>query len=242
MNKKTWITGRHSVCEALENKNFFNIYEIFVKNKEIKNNILIKYSHLKSNEVKIVSEKELNNLSKGTNHQGYAINLNYKKNESLADIVKDKSAKINLIILDGIQDQRNIGSIIRTSAVFQVRYILIEKKFLKNDNILLYNTSSGGFCHCKLVPIVNINQTIDILKKNLFYSYGFDQSENNDLNFLRNNLTNKNVFIFGSEDKGLKPSIKNNCDYIINLNKNKKFNILNVSNAVASALTAISIN
>ena len=93
---------------------------------------------------------------------------------------------------------------------------------------------SGAFEFIKIFSPVNLNQTIQELKKNNFWVVGFDNDSKK--NIYEYKWPEKNVFVFGSEGFGLRNLIQKNCDQMLRIPINSKVESLNVSNAVASVL------
>ena len=89
--------------------------------------------------------------------------INYQRSV-LKNIANDKT----ILILDSLKDPQNVGSIIRTAHLFGIETILYTKYNSFEINPYLIKTASGAFESINLIEIVNLNQTIDILKKKVF--------------------------------------------------------------------------
>ena len=140
----------------------------------------------------------------------------------------------NIIILDGITDPRNIGSIIRSSVAFNCDGIIVKKKDFNKKSASMYKASSGAIEKTTIFTVSNLSNAIRILKKNNFFIIGMDGKAQNELD--EKILYNKNVFVFGSEGEGLSHNIKQNCDILIRLEIGNQIESLNVSNAVSATL------
>ncbi len=91
--------------------------------------------------------------------------------------------------------------------------------------------------HISIITVNNIVQTIELLKKNNYWVLGLDHNANKNINAID---VKKNVFIFGSEDRGIRELVKKNCDETIKIEINKSINSLNVSNACSATLAIVS--
>jgi len=228
---KFWIAGKHTVLEALKNKKN-KIYKILIQNKEnIKyfNSSLIKL-------IKISNSKEISSILNNAdiNHQGFVAQISRSEsNINKSDIFNEE----NILILDGINDQRNIGSIIRTAYAFNIKIIIVNKAEYNEKSILLNKTASGIIEKIKIFKVSNVLNIIKELKKKNFWVYCFDSNTNNF--FSKNLLSKKNVFIFGSENTGARKIIRDNSDHVVKIKINKEVDSLNVSACVASALTIV---
>jgi 23S rRNA (guanosine2251-2'-O)-methyltransferase len=100
------------------------------------------------------------------NHQGIVI---YVKSNSVNDItslidyVKDKPQSI-ILVVDGIQDPQNFGSILRTCEAMQVDGIIYKKDHQVQINDFVSKTSMGAISLLNMVKVVNLSQALDQLK------------------------------------------------------------------------------
>jgi len=226
-----WIAGKHTVLRALENEKN-KIHKILLLNTENSINIDKKFHKLifKTNKI------EINNILKNykdLNHQGH---LALIERNNIADL-KNLYEQKNILILDGVNDQRNIGAIIRTACAFNIKYIIVNKKDILLNNLLLNKTASGGVDLINIIQVSNILNLFKKLKEKNYWIYGFDGKANEV--FDKHKLNKKNVLVFGSESNGMKNLTKKKCDFIVRININTKIESLNVSTSVASALTTL---
>ena len=80
--------------------------------------------------------------------------------------------------LDGVTDPRNIGSLIRSAASFNIDGIIIKERHYPNESKLMYKAASGAIEHVNIFEVSNINSTIKNLKDKNFWVYGFDRNGN----------------------------------------------------------------
>ncbi len=172
-------------------------------------------------------------------HQGCAALV---KGFSYSDLkkIKDNNKSVNLLILNNINDHRNIGSIIRSASAFSFLEIIISKKYFNHKSPMLNKSASGCLDNVNIYTTSNINNTIRELKKNGFYIYGFDINTS-DTFHPKKISTEKNAFILGSEDKGINELTKKYCDQIFKIEINKNTESLNVSNAAAAIMYSINL-
>ena len=173
---------------------------------------------------------------KSFNHQGIAVLTNKISTFRISEINLDKDCVKNIIVLDGITDQRNLGSIIRSSLAFDVSFVIIDKRFFNQDNSLFLKSASGAFEKQKIILTSNIKNDLKVLRKKNFWIYSLDVKSETFIDKIK--LSRKNVFIFGSEGYGIKKTISNYVDTNIKIKINN-IESLNVSNAVTSLLTLI---
>ena len=171
------------------------------------------------------------------------IQINFKNDLSAvckAPIVRDiKSDQYELgnlvVLLDEVQDTRNLGSCLRSASFFGVDAIIIPKNNSADyANPAVIETSTGGIYDLKLYKVSNISQTIQQLKENGYWISGFSEHGSNFID--RDKLDEKNVLIFGNEEKGIRQLVQKSCDQILKIEQIGQTSSLNVSVATAIAL------
>lgn len=233
-----WVGGKFTVLEIIKNaKRKILQIAIHERNKDILNQY-----NFKNIKFKIENDKFFNKLfSKNLDiHQGYAAEIETLKTIDLSEKIKQLNNSGLLLILDGINNSRNIGSIIRSSAALGCDAILIEKKNYNPKSNIMFRSASGMTELMDVIAVANINSTIQLLKKNNFWIYGMDANGPKNLHEFK--FPSKTAIVFGSETNGIKNLVFKNCDEIIKIKINKNTESLNISNAVAIALAFARFN
>jgi len=234
-NNQQLIFGIHACIAALTNSKR-------VINKIIcTEQVFIKYKNLIQNKnIKDVYIKKRNYIDSSlglTTHQGIVIYCN-----PLTQVTTlEKIEKENLVlILDSLTDSQNVGSIMRTAFLFGVKTIFYTKHNSFEINPYLIKSASGAFEEIQLVEVINLNQTIDLLKKKEFWIVGLDTNSKKKISAIPNDI--KLAIILGSESKGIKKLSLEKCDFRVNINtvKSKLVDSLNVSHATAIVLYEVS--
>ena len=236
MKKTTFlIVGKHAVIEALKNP-LRRVERVFLTedsqkkaNRENQSENLFKKVN-----VFFKSKKELDNLSgkDETAHQGLIAEVEQLEELTLKTFILEKDKKnINLIALEDVTDPRNIGSIIRSAAAFNIDGIIVKERSFPHKSKLLYKSASGGVEHLNIFKVSNINTTLKFLKTKDFWVSSFDVSGQK--NFTDHNWNGKNVLIFGSEGLGIKKNTLKNSDFVFKIKINNTIESLNISNSVA---------
>ena len=177
MDKSSFfIIGQHAVMEALKNPKR-KVLKIFLT-EESKKNI-----HRKSpkknllEEVKVYfkTKKELDKYSTNEQltHQGYVAEIEHLENISLKDFIKNKK-DLTLVCLDEVTDPRNIGSLIRSAASFNIDGLIVKERHFPSESKLMYKSASGSIEHMNIFQVSNINSTLKNLREKNFWVYGFD--------------------------------------------------------------------
>lgn len=235
MNKTNsfWIGGIHSVIAAIQNKSR-KIRQVITTEK------FLELEKLKVN-YKIVDKKKIIKIFKDQEFQfqNIAAEIDLLEGKNLEEEVAKQKIK-NIIILDGVNDPRNIGSIVRTSVAFNIDAIILKDRDFKATSATMYKSACGGMELINIFEVINLNHAINLLKKNNFWIYGLDHEAKSYLKV--NQLSDKNAYIFGAEGDGISKKIKEKCDYLIKLKTNPNMQSLNVSNAVSATLSVITNN
>ena len=237
MKKSTFlIVGKHAVTEALKNRDR-KVLKIFLTEDSKKTlNRDNQDDHLLKN-IKIFykTKKELDRLSANNqiSHQGLIAEIEHKEQISLKDYLKLNQNKksITFVALEEVTDPRNIGSIIRSAASFNIDGLIIKEKSFPSESKLLYKSASGCVEHINIFEVSNINTALKYLKTKNFWICGFDKDGKKD--FTKHDWNGNNVLLFGSEGYGLKYQTTKNSDFMLKININAKIESLNISNSAS---------
>ena len=234
MNKSSFfIIGQHAVIEALRNPKR-KVLRVFLTEESKKN--IHKKSPNKNllNDVKVYfkTKKELDKYSTRENlqHQGYVAEVEHIQKPILKEYIKEKN-DITLICLDGVTDPRNIGSLIRSAASFNIDGVIIKERNFSSESKLMYKAASGAMEYINIFEVSNINSTLKNLKEKNFWVYGFDG--NGKENFTDIEWKGNNILLFGSEGSGMHKHTSKYADFLVKIEINEKIESLNISNSAA---------
>lgn len=222
------IEGRNAVVELL--KTAKTIDKIIIQNgmrdKESQNVLtLIRKSGAKFQFVeKAVMDKE----TETKRHQGfiaYVSDYEYKEFEDLLSIAKGKQDAF-FVLLDGIEDPHNFGSIIRVCECAGVDGIIIPKRRSAMVNETVMRVSEGSANHIKIARVTNLNPCIEKLKEAGVWTYALETGGND---IYKTDLKGKIAIVVGGEDTGVNRLTKEICDGYITIPMFGKVNSLNAS-------------
>ena len=228
-----FIAGRHAVIEALKNKKR-RVLKIFLTEDSKKNihkqnpNINL----LKDIKVFFKTKKELDKYCRSEDilHQGYVAEIEHLENPILKEFIKEKN-DLTFVCLDEVTDPRNIGSLIRSAASFNIDGLIVKDRHFPSESKLLYKSASGCVEHLNIFQVSNINTTLKFLREKNFWVYGF--TANSDKNFTKVKWSGNNILLFGSEGHGLKKHTEKYTDFSVKIDINKNIESLNISNSAA---------
>lgn len=224
------IEGRNSVLELLESGKDIN--KIYIAKGEKHGSINKIIAKAKENKVVIVEiEKEkLNKMAQTNNPQGVIAIVppfDYASVDDILNEAKSKNEKAFILILDGIEDPHNLGSIIRTAETAGVHGIIIPKRRSAQVNSTVNKTSAGATNFMKIARVNNINETIEYLKNNDIWIYGTD-GEAKEM-YYDEDMTGNIAIVIGSEGFGMSRLVKENCDFLLKIPMKGKITSLNAS-------------
>ena len=236
MNKSSFfIVGKHAVIEALKNPKR-KVLRLFLteESKKTIHRISPRKNLLKDQKIYFKTKKELDKYSKneGIQHQGLIAEVEHLEQVDLKKFIQNKSNS-TLVCLDEITDPRNIGSIIRSAASFNIDGIIIKERLYPSESKLMYKSASGAIENINIFNVSNINTTLKYLRENNFWIYGFDANTEKD--FTNVKWSGRNVLLFGSEGYGIKMHTKKYTDFLVKIKIDEKVESLNVSNSAAIA-------
>ena len=178
--------------------------------------------------IKITDNKKAQALSRGGNHQGYFLDINFIPKES-----KNIKELKSVLILDNITDMGNIGAIIRTAYSLGIDTIIVTGiNELKWENVI--RMSAGAAIDMPILVIKNILDVINDLKTNKFKIIGADMGGKTQIE-----KSEKMALIMGSEGEGLSKKVKSKLDEIVSIEMKRSFDSLNVSVATGILIDRI---
>jgi 23S rRNA (guanosine2251-2'-O)-methyltransferase len=185
-------------------------------------------------EPEIVRPDEINRLVEpDAVHQGL-----YLEADPLPSPTPETLSRERVVLaLDQITDPHNVGAIVRTAAAFGVEAIITTARHSPAATGVLAKSASGGLEHVPFMVVRNLSDTLVALGKEGFQRIGLDSS--GDLPLDEIPLRQPVVLVLGSEGKGLRQRTRDCCDAIGRLDMPGAIKSLNVSNAAAISLFAV---
>lgn len=222
------VAGRNSVLELLKSDKDIN--KIYVSRGERHGSINEIIARAKEKRVVLV-EVEMSKLDNmADNHQGVVAVVppfNYCEVEDILDLAKEKNEDPFILILDGIEDPHNLGSIIRTAETAGVHGIIIPKRRNVAVNSTVSKVSTGATAYVKVARVNNLNETIRKLKDAGLWVIGTDGDANT--LYYNQDLKGPLAIIVGSEGFGMSKLVKENADILIKIPMKGKITSLNAS-------------
>ncbi len=222
------VFGRNAVLELLKSDKDIN--KIFIELGEKHGSIKEIIGKAKENRIVLVEVDKQKLDSMAENHQGVIAIVppfNYCEVDDILEYAKQKQEDPFILILDGIEDPHNLGSIIRTAETAGVHGIIIPKRRSVSVNSTVAKVSTGAVSYMKIARVNNINDCIRKLKDAGLWIIGTD-GEAKTL-YYNQDLKGSIAIIIGSEGFGMSKLVKENSDILIKIPMKGKITSLNAS-------------
>jgi len=236
------ISGKHAVLELLRAKKR-KCYEIWVAQGK-KEKLLTEIEEAakrNSIPVRLVKGEKIASISKIDKHQGVAARVDPFIFSSLEESIKAARADAKkgfLVILDGILDPQNLGSLIRTAHLCGVHGIILPKDNSAPLSEAAIKASSGATEYLPIIEVTNIVATLKQLKESDFWAVAAVGETDKSLyqfDFTGNNY----VLVLGAEGRGIKRLVRENCDFLLSIPMLGKISSFNVSVAGAIFMSEV---
>lgn len=189
--------------------------------------------------LRYITKPELDKLTGQVNHQGAAATVPPFAYTDFATLLSTlpKEGDSTLVMLDSLSDPVNFGSIIRSSAAFDVDGIIISKNRQVPVTGTVCKIATGAEEAVPISQVTNLSQTIEKLKK-LGYWIVASAGEGKD-DYDRIDYSGKIVLIIGNEGNGISDNVKKHADFVAKIPLPGKIKALNASIATAVFLAEI---
>lgn len=172
-------------------------------------------------------------LGKDTVHQGVALEVDPVTRSTFKDIGAFKL----VIVLDQVTDPHNVGAILRTACAFGADAVITTARYAPRETGVLAKSASGALDYVPLIEVRNLGDAINELKMQGVKCLGFDSEAETSL---KPRATDEPIaIVLGAEGKGLRQKTRSLCDEVVKLDMVGQIKSLNVSNAAAIALFAV---
>lgn len=223
------VAGRNAILELLKSNKDIN--KIFVERGEKHGSINEIIAKAKEDKIVLVEVDKLKlDSMTNENHQGVIAVVppfNYCDVEDILDEASKKQEDPFILILDGIEDPHNLGSIIRTAETAGVHGIIIPKRRNVAVNSTVVKVSTGATSYVKIARVNNLNETIRKLKESGLWVIGTDGDAKT--MYYNQDLKGPLAIIIGSEGFGMSKLVKENADILIKIPMKGKITSLNAS-------------
>lgn len=224
------VEGRNAVLELLESDRDINKIYISDGEKHGSINKIIALAKKRKVIINEISRAKINQMSQTDNNQGVIAIVppfEYCDIDDILEYAKSRNEKPFILILDGIEDPHNLGSIIRSAETAGVHGVIIPKRRACGVNSTVAKVSAGAIEYMRVARVNNINDAINYLKENDVWICGTDIDAKN--YYYNEDYTGGIGIVIGNEGSGMGNLVKKNCDFLVKIPMKGKVSSLNAS-------------
>jgi 23S rRNA (guanosine2251-2'-O)-methyltransferase len=200
--------------------------------------------HLAKEQGIIINRVPKNTLAKfvepGANHQGIVATIAAAKYANADELLGNLTAKIGsgdeplAVVLDGVEDPRNLGAIARTAECAGAHGIFLPERRAVGLTETVAKTAAGALEYLPVAKVVNLNRLLEDLKERGIWIVG--TSAQAKMSYSDWDWTIPSAIVLGGEGKGLHRLVEENCDALVKIPLSGKIESLNVSVAAGVIL------
>lgn len=173
-------------------------------------------------------------LPKSVPHQGVLAKIAavplYSLEELVADVLADgQLSGKKLLVLDSIQDPRNLGSILRSALAAGFRHVVMTKERSAPLGGTVARTSAGAVSHLRVCQVTNLAAALEVVKDAGFWVYGAVVAGDGVSSIYESDFSGAVCVVIGSEGKGIRPLVQKKCDHLVTIPMASSFNSLNAA-------------
>jgi len=227
---KEKLAGVNSIMEALRGRR--RVHKIYIQEgrggKRIEE--LITLAGKRGVFWQYIEKTKLDAMYTLGNHQGVVAQVDTYEYSSLEEMLEYAAMRGEaplLLILDGIEDPQNLGSIIRTAECAGVHGIIIPKHNATEITSAVARASAGAVEHMRMAMETNLVSCINKLKTHGLWIVAVDMDGKQD--YFSSALPSPTALVIGGEGQGIRRLVKENCDLIVKIPMAGAINSLNAS-------------
>ncbi len=241
-NATEWIYGRHAVTAALGNPARRLRRVVCLRdNAEETVALLSRRAGAAPPAPEVLDRRALEAvLPREAVHQGLAIEADKLAEvdlETVLTAIPAKGAPHILVLLDQVTDPHNVGAILRSAAAFAALAVIVLEHGAPAITGTMAKAASGALEAVPFVRVTNLARCLERIKESGFWCVGLDSAAPDRLTAI--DLPERIAIVLGAEGMGLRRLVRENCDFLAHLPTRGDLASLNVSNAAAVALYAL---
>lgn len=218
------IEGKNAVREALRSDT--TVLSVMLEKDANGLDEIASLARKRGVKVQYLDKRVLDKESVEGRHQGVIATVSDYKYCDIDDIVDAKPSNRLVVILDGINDPHNLGSIIRVCECAGVDGIVLGKNRQVQVNETVVRCSAGAVSHVKIAQVTNIHSTIEYLQSKGFWVYCADMDGTSMYDV---DLKGDIALVIGGEGQGVSRLTRAKCDGVLSIALKGVVNSLNAS-------------
>jgi 23S rRNA (guanosine2251-2'-O)-methyltransferase len=180
------------------------------------------------------SRETLDRMAGGIPHQGLMAVVSAKPVIGLEELLTQARNPALMVVLDGVEDPRNLGAILRTAEAAGADGVLLPERHSAGLSDTVARASAGGLEHVRVARVGNLVQALEALKAAGIWVVGFDAG--GDKRWDAVDYRGPVALVLGGEGRGIRRLVREHCDHLVSLPLFGHVGSLNVSVAAGIAL------
>lgn len=182
----------------------------------------------------------LDRAAGGPHHQGVVARVSAARYADADDLLESLAARVGseteplVVVLDGIEDPRNLGAILRTVECAGVHGVFVPERRAVGLTDTVAKAAAGAIEHVPVVRVTNLARLIDQLKERNVWMVG--TATDGSMDYTEWDWTRGSAVVFGSEGSGLHRLVRERCDALVRIPVAGRIESLNVSVAAGVIL------
>jgi 23S rRNA (guanosine2251-2'-O)-methyltransferase len=229
------ICGINPVLEALgaRERHFDRLLVVKgLRNRRV-SEAIARASHL-GIPLRFEAREMLDRMAGSVPHQGLIAVVSAKPMMDLDALLEQARTPVLLVVLDGVEDPRNLGAIVRTAEAAGADGVVLPERHSAGLSETVARASAGALEHVKVAQIGNVAQALDRLKERGIWVVGFDAAGRERWDAV--DLKRPVALVLGGEGRGMRRLVRERCDHLVSLPLFGHVGSLNVSVAAGIAL------
>lgn len=235
------LYGRHAVLSALANPERQKQKVLCTADLADEIKAACKKNDINENIIHIVDRREIDRVvSHDAVHQGVILYTKELPSYAVEEIIAlaDEKENCYVLVLDQVTDPQNIGAIIRSCAAFGCLALIIQDKNSPKETGAMAKAAAGTMEILPICRTTNLSRAIGDLKNAGFWAIGLDGKGKENID--QTSKLGKHIIVMGSEGKGMRRLVEENCDIVVRLPISPKVESLNVATAAAITMYEMS--
>ena len=231
------LTGIHAIREALEAARPLDSVLIARGRHGERIEDLVRLARRLGVPVRFEERAQVDRAAGTRDHHGAVAFVSASRAASLEDLLKPREPGVApglLVLLDGVEDPRNLGAIVRTALAAGAQGVIIPERRAAGLTETVAQASAGALAHLPVARVTNIARAMEELKEAGYWLVGLDERAQK-----RHTEVDWKVpvgIVMGGEGKGLHELVSERCDFLVSIPTTGPVRSLNVSVAAGIVL------
>lgn len=184
--------------------------------------------------VRFEPRAQLGRMAGTASHQNVVALLSSGPYRPLEPLLRPAGEARTIVVLDSVQDPRNLGAVIRTADAAGATAVVIQERRSAGLGQAAAKAAAGALAALPVVRVKNLSRALQRFSESDYWIYGFDGSA--EAEYDRISYSEHCVLVFGSEDRGLRRKVAERCDFLVGIPLVGTVSSLNLSVAAGVAL------